>query len=86
MLSFPGEAMLAFKYTKIINSIVLYTFDRILCNIHYFRIFQLHCDGTNVLQICKFSNFHIAELQQGTQIGAISARIFDAFKGCARAP
>ena len=64
----------------------LYTFDQILCNIHYFRILQLHCDGTNALQFCLFSNFHIDELQQVTQKGAMSVRIFVAFKGSAGAP
>ena len=52
----------------------------------YVRIFQLHFDGTNALQFCKFSIFHIAEFKQGSQIGAMSAGIFDASKGCARAP
>ena len=62
------------------NIIFLYTFDQILCNIHYFRIFQLHCDGTNALQFRLFPNFHSAELQQVTQKGAMSVRIFVTFK------
>ena len=58
------------------NHISLYTFDQILCNIHYFRIFQLHCDGRMHYNFAFFRNFK----------GAMSVRIFVSFKGCAGAP
>ena len=47
-----------------------------------FQFSNLHYDGTTALQFCLFSNFHFAELQQLIQKGAMSVRIFVAFKGC----
>ena len=69
--------------------IFLYTFDRVLCNIRYFRI-----SNYNVMKrmhhdfVYTFSNFQIAELQldkkQLTRTMSVCTSVV--FKGCARVP